>query len=499
MNDWMARLARHYDRMRARYADDELLILLDIDGAILDLGRRVTRILRTYDEEHGTHLFRDLDRDAGAVRAGQVDRLLAGFNLPSRQLQRVREWYVRHRWSPAMLQGPQELCPGVMEVIRWFQIQPRTHVGLNTGRPESVRAETLQALNELGGEYRVRFTDDMLHMNRAGWGEAVPESKVRGVRHFQQAGYRVIAAADNEPENLRAIAEADDSHEILLLHADTLFDGDRSALPAGSAVGASYDITELITQKALFSDGGLPHRVQFVWHGVNDEANIRQFVSSSVEWAEFDVRTDGEGRLILRHDSLAQTPLEEGEELLPLDDALGRLNAFGKAVKLDLKEDGGAVDAVIDVVRRHGYPVERLWFNGYVEVLGEAGFRKLSAAFPGAILQCPIGFVAPLIGILPDQGRRVLRMLRDWGVTRFSVEWKAPKLVRLLERMDEWGYEVNIYNVPDLPSFLSAVLLQPRSITSDFNFPQWHYFGRGAGEDLRRHEYELRRKRTAEA
>ena len=58
--------------------------------------------------------------------------------------------------------------------------------------------------------------------------------------------------------------------------------------------------------------------------------------------------------------------------------------------------------------------------------------------------------------------------------------------------MDRWGFDINIYNVPDLESFLKAVLLQPRSVTSDFNFPKWHYYGRGSGQDARRYEYEQR-------
>ncbi len=58
--------------------------------------------------------------------------------------------------------------------------------------------------------------------------------------------------------------------------------------------------------------------------------------------------------------------------------------------------------------------------------------------------------------------------------------------------MDRWGFEVNIYNVPDLESFLQAVLQQPCSVTSDFNFPKWHYYGRGAGQHAERHEYEER-------
>ena len=61
----------------------------------------------------------------------------------------------------------------------------------------------------------------------------------------------------------------------------------------------------------------------------------------------------------------------------------------------------------------------------------------------------------------------------------------------LVELLDSWSYDLNIYNVPDLTSFLKAALLLPRSITSDFNFPQWHYFGRGSGEEGRYHQYAI--------
>ena len=59
--------------------------------------------------------------------------------------------------------------------------------------------------------------------------------------------------------------------------------------------------------------------------------------------------------------------------------------------------------------------------------------------------------------------------------------------------MDQWGFEVNIYNVPDLEAFLQAVLLMPRSITSDFNFPEWHYYGRGSGHNNMHYEYSMRK------
>jgi hypothetical protein len=41
--------------------------------------------------------------------------------------------------------------PGALEVIRWFQLQESTFLGLNTSRPERLRADTLHSLNALGG------------------------------------------------------------------------------------------------------------------------------------------------------------------------------------------------------------------------------------------------------------------------------------------------------------------------------------------------------------
>ena len=62
-----------------------------------------------------------------------------------------------------------------------------------------------------------------------------------------------------------------------------------------------------------------------------------------------------------------------------------------------------------------------------------------------------------------------------------------------LDRMNEWGSDVNIYIVPNLESFLQAVLLMPHSVTSDFNFPKWHYYGRGSGEKGGHYEYSVRK------
>jgi hypothetical protein len=106
--------------------------------------------------------------------------------------------------------------------------------------------------------------------------------------------------------------------------------------------------------------------------------------------------------------------------------------------------------------------------------------------------------MAPLILGTPQKAKEILDMFAQWGVNRFSLSWLTPNARRLFEQMDRWGFEVNIYAVPDLESFLQAALLLPRSITSDFNFPQWNYYGQGSGENLARYEYSVQLKTSAQ-
>lgn len=462
------------------------MILFDIDGTILDSRHMIHYALQSYDRAHGTEWFRDLAVEDIRVNESQVDRLLESMDIGGTLRDEVLAWYAGRCWSPEGILRSHRPFAGVMEVIRWFQIQPRTHVGLNTGRPESIRRETLLSLNNIGREYKVHFRSEHLFMNRRGWHEGVVEEKLEGIRRFREDGYRVIAFVDNEPENLQAVAGADSGGEILLLHAHTIFRSRRAQLPARSVAGRDYDITELVPERAL------PRHVQFVWHGVNDAANLRQFLASNIEWAECDVRFDPDGgRVVLRNDSFDDVPLEPGEPLMGLEDILARVRAGGKSIKLDLKETSGLLDRVLAVLKAQGLPDRRLWFNGMVEVLREAGFRRLAEAFPGAVIQCPIDFLVPLVLGAPPKALAVLDVLQGWGVNRFSINWKAPDKQEILDKLERWGYELNIYNVPDLEAFLKAVLLLPRSVTSDFNFPKWHYYGRGPGLGHRHFEYSI--------
>ncbi len=234
----------------------------------------------------------------------------------------------------------------------------------------------------------------------------------------------------------------------------------------------------------------LPKHTQFVWHDINDEINLQQFLSSDINWGECDVRLNPiDENPILRRNSFRNTPLNVNENWLTLDKLLSHVTKTDKSIKIDLKAGGIIVEKVMKLIDAHGLDDSRLWFNSSVEKLQELGFWKLSKMYPKAILQANVDFLAPLICSAPEKAREILDMFTEWGINRFSISCQSQNLHTFLDQMDEWGFEVNIYNVPDLKSFLQTVLLMPKSISSDFNFPKWHYYGRGPGENGLHYEY----------
>jgi hypothetical protein len=485
--NWMRELETHYARMRDAYPEEKLLILFDIDGTILDMRHMILHVLQAYDFKNNTQYFHHLKTEDIKVHENHVDRLLEELHVPIQDQEKIMSWYIEKRWSHTSILESHHPFRGVMDVIRWFQFQPDTYVGLNTGRPESIREDTLRSLNKIAKEYRVEFTNELLYMNPLEWEEKVANSKADGVELFRKKGYRIFAVVDNEPDNLKSISKIDPNNEILLLHADTIFESKRSKSPRHKMIGGKkYDLTELITEKSL------PDRVQLVWHGINDEVNLRQFLASDIFWGELDVRREPlSDKLLLRHDSFEESPLQADEDFHLVKDYLDRINNQGRGAKLDLKEGGITIDRLLEEVKTIKIEATHLWFNGNVERLQEEGFRKISQRLPSAVLQCPVDFLAPLVLGAPEKAKEILDMFRDWGINRYSLNWMTPNKREIFDQMDHWGFEVNIYNVPDLEAFLQAALLLPRSITSDFNFPKWFYYGRGSGEKLARFKYEM--------
>ncbi len=483
---WMKALADCYLRVGTQYPGEPLMLVSDIDGTIIDMRYFVLSVLQSYDEARGTAYFTRLRPTDVTVHENHVEQLLERVAVPASERPAVMAWYLEQRWQEDMILNAHRPFPGVFPMIRWFQLQPNTSVGLMSGRPEKLRDVTLQSLNRLGDPYRVHFNEEFLLMNPGEWDQNVEASKKDGLRHFQTKGYHVFALIDNEPSVLKALAPVAKETGMLLLHANTIFESQHASLPRGAARGRDYRLTDLVP-----GEEALPPRVQLVWHGVNDEDNLRQFIASDVLWAEVDIRRNSAGEFICRHDSFEMTPALPDEEWLTLNEVVLAVAKHERGIKIDLKGGRDVLDRVLQVVADEGFTEDRLWFNGEIEATREEGFRRIRAEHPDAIVQCPVGWLSPLIIGAPAEAHKTLEMLTSWGISRFSVNWDHYLARESFDELVGWGYEVNFYSVPDLEAFLEAVLLLPHSVTSDFNFPQWHRYGHGPGKAGRHITYAI--------
>src|SRR5687767_13908330 len=99
MSDWMRGLAEHYAAVRRRYPEDDLMVVFDIDGTILDMRHMVRHVLLAYDRAHGTEYFHGLCVADVDVHENQVEPLLLRLGLPEEKRQEVLSWYREERWT----------------------------------------------------------------------------------------------------------------------------------------------------------------------------------------------------------------------------------------------------------------------------------------------------------------------------------------------------------------------------------------------------------------
>lgn len=251
MNHWMIRLADHHRRFRRTHPEAKALIVFDIDGTILDMRHMILYVLKQFDKELGKGYFQHLDVGHIDFHEDHVHSLLDRLGVPEIDRTTILRSFENRLVAATALPESQRPFHGALDVIGWFQRQRNTFVGLNTGRPECLRENTLNTLNEWGRDHGVVFTNELLYMRGKDTADGISQAKVAGMDYFEGLGYQVIAFVDNEPENLRAVGDSDFVGKILLLHADTIFKSDSYITPERAVKGNIYDLTELVAKRGV--------------------------------------------------------------------------------------------------------------------------------------------------------------------------------------------------------------------------------------------------------
>lgn len=150
MNQWMNKLADHYEKFRLAYPKDNLIIVFDIDGTILDMRHLILYVLKKFDVFLGTKYFQDVDFRDINFHEDHVLSMLERLPICVSHRKTILALFGEHPILATAFPHSQRPFHGALDVVRWFQKQPNTFVGLNTGRPESLRTNTLKTLNAWG-------------------------------------------------------------------------------------------------------------------------------------------------------------------------------------------------------------------------------------------------------------------------------------------------------------------------------------------------------------
>lgn len=452
--------------MRDEHPKTKIMIVFDIDDTIVDIRIPLLYVLKKYDTNFHTSHFQELTLEDIVFEEWHIQDWLPEIVTSDQERKEIVEFVRSEMWQEDTILLSHRPFRGVLEIIRWFQIQKNTTVGLNTGRSNSLEDITLNSLNVLGREYRVSFTSDLLYMNPLpnSSDKNITDYKAKGIQHFQENGYKVIAFIDNEPANLKVVEDVIGDSDILLLHADTMFGSSRTLTPARTVAGQEYQFSDIVEPKLL------PKHISFVWNGVNNGEIYKSYSNSNVFWAELDARRHPLTRkLVLRH-SAFDTPEFQDKNLVTLIDMINNLKPLNKGIKVVLKEDEGLLEEIIELFIELQIPSNRLWFDIIFEVFYEEGLAHIKEAFPKAIISTRVDFLVPLLSQFPMYVADILDKLSTQGINQYSISFNTYNKEIFLEKIDEWGFDANIRDIYTFEEFLQAILFLPTSIVSTFDF-----------------------------
>lgn len=208
----------------------------------------------------------------------------------------------------------------------------------------------------------------------------------------------------------------------------------------------------------------LPQReIRLAWNNVNREQSLEQFLQSGIEWAALTLPPATGDAMA----DFGQSDRETADEFSGMQEVLASLHKHRRGAKLELTGRCGISAKVLQQLDALGFD-DDLWFSAGVELLGARGFSILAHAYPKAVLECPVDFLAPLVISVPRKAEMILDTFCQWGVNQFAIKWNTPHMATLFAQMSHWGFDVGIYNVPDRSELEQAMAMEPAAVTVDF-------------------------------
>ncbi len=212
--------------------------------------------------------------------------------------------------------------------------------------------------------------------------------------------------------------------------------------------------------------------IQLIRAGVNDRGSLRKFLATDRKWAEMDLRINAvDDSLILRKHSFEKIPPSVRENLFTLEECLDVLFSNNRGARINIHQSGNTLKILKKKLGFYESIGQNIRFNSRIDNLGGHDFMELRETFPGSHIECSIDFMAPIISETPAKAEHILSVLSSWGINSFSLNQDTAGLKGVADYMHATGYKVNINGVNNIEALMDVILLQPSTISCDFDVP----------------------------
>lgn len=200
---WVRRLFDHVIDL-SEACDRPLVVVVDVETALIDQRIAMTHALRWYDHARGTAFAAEIPVATSGAAPVTIDELLGRLPMPGEHRAAAADFFREHLWHPETVIAAHAPFEQTMDAVRLLHFHQLAHVALTSARSERLRWETLHALDALARLYDTELRYDLLFMNEFGSPDTSARSKAIALERLESADYVVAAVVDAiEPQSPR--------------------------------------------------------------------------------------------------------------------------------------------------------------------------------------------------------------------------------------------------------------------------------------------------------